>query len=382
MQYRQFGKLDWESSILGFGAMRLPMQEGSSTEVNVEESIKMMRYAIDNGVNYLDTAYPYHGGKSETIVGQVLKDGYREKVKLATKMPTWLINSKDDCDRYLEEQLERLQIDKIDFYLLHGLGKERWLKIKDIGVIDWAEKAMANGYFGRLGFSFHDDYDAFKMIVDGYDNWILSQIQYNYMDIDFQAGTKGLKYAAGKGLAIVVMEPLRGGRLSSKPPSVVDTLWQNATTKRTPADWAFQWVWSHPEVSVALSGMSTMQQVVENVASAKQQQAGYLTDKELALIGNVREAYRDLVPIPCTYCRYCMPCPNGVEIPAIFGLYNEAIVYDDPRTGRFRYRGPQGLKEEQRADNCTECNECVDACPQDIDIPDWLKKAHELLGPK
>ena len=358
------------------------MTDKNPANVDEAESIRLIRYAIDHGVNYVDTAYPYHAGRGEPTVGRALQDGYRDKVKLATKLPSWFIESPKDYDRYLNEQLERLLTDRIDFYLLHGLNREYWPKLRDLGVLRWAEAAMADGRIGYLGFSFHDDFEVFKEIVDAYDNWTLCQIQYNYMDIDYQAGTRGLKYAADKGLAVVIMEPLRGGQLSKQPPGQVAKLWAMARQKRTPAEWALLWVWNHPEVSVVLSGMSAMGHVVENLAIADRSGAGILTPDDLALIDRVREAYCQLSPIPCTNCGYCMPCPHGVEIPRIFELYNEAIIYDDPSTSRFLYRGSTGLKEEQRADQCVECGECVEACPQQIPIPEWLQKAHALLGPR
>ena len=381
MQYRKFGKLDWEVSVLGFGAMRLPQTDRDPASVDEPESIRMIRYAIDHDVNYLDTAYAYHSGHSERIVGQALKDGYRERMKLATKLPARFVESASDFDRFLKEQLERLQT-RLDFYLLHGLNSRSWPKVRDLGVLRWAESMMADGHFGHLGFSFHDELDVFKDIVDAYDNWTLCQIQYNYMDVDYQAGRRGLEYAANKGLAVVVMEPLRGGRLAKEPPEQVAKVWASVAQKRTPAEWGLLWVWNQPEVSVALSGMSAMEQVVENVAVADRSGPGTLTPDELALFERIREAYQGLSPIPCTNCGYCMPCPNGVDIPSIFQIYNEAMMYDDPRTGRFRYRGPDGIKEEQRADQCTECGECLDACPQEIAIPEWLQKVHALLGPR
>jgi len=381
MQYRRFGKLDWEGSVLGFGVMRLPLTDSDPANVDEPESSRMLRYAIDHGVNYLDTAYPYHSGQSERIVGRVLLDGYRDKVKVATKLPVGLVESASDFDRFLNEQLERLQT-KIDFYLLHGLNRHNWPKVRDLGVLDWAESAMVDGRFNHLGFSFHDELDVFKEIVDAYDNWTLSLLQCNYMYVDYQAGRRGLEYAANKGLAVVVMGPLRGGQLAKKPPEQVAKIWASAAQKRTPAERGLLWVWNHPEVSVALSGMSTMEQVVENVAIADRSGPGKLTADELTLFDRAREAYHSLIPIPCTSCGYCMPCPNGVGIPGIFHIYNEAIMYDDLGTGRFRYCGPNGLKEEQRADLCTECGECLAACPQEIAIPEWLQKAHALLGPK
>jgi len=378
MQYRKFGKLDWEVSILGFGAMRLPLVDKDTGKVDEPEAIRMMRYAVDQGVNYIDTAYPYHAGKGEAIVGNALKDGYREKVKVATKLPVWLVEDAEAFDRYLNEQLERLQIEKIDFYLLHGLNSRSWPKVRDLGVIRWAEGAMADGRFDYLAFSFHDNFETFKQIVDDYGNWTFAQVQYNYMDVDYQAGRRGVEYAAGRGLAVVVMEPVRGGRLA-RAPEPVAKVWQGATQKRSPAEWALLWVWNQPEVSVALSGMSTMQQVVQNMAIAERARPGILSAEELAVIDRAREAYKGLAPIPCTGCGYCMPCADGVEIPRILQMYNDATMYNDPRPPQFAYRG---LKEEQRAHQCTTCGQCTDACPQDIDVPGWLEKAHMFLAPK
>jgi predicted aldo/keto reductase-like oxidoreductase len=335
-----------------------------------------VRYAIDHGVNYVDTAYPYHEGKSEGIVGRALQDGYREKVKVATKLPVWLVESAQDFDRYLNEQLERLQMEKIDFYLLHGLNSKSWAKVRDLGVIRWAEAAMSDGRFDHLAFSFHDYFEAFKKIVDAYDNWTFAQIEYNYTEIDNQAGRRGVEYAAGKGLPVVVMEPIRGGQLA-RPRGPVAEVWESAPLKRSPAAWALLWVWNQPEVAVALSGMSTMEQVVENVALADSARPGMLGPEELAVIDRAREAYKGLVPIPCTGCKYCMPCSSGVEISSIFQMYNDAMIYEDPREARWLYGR---LKEEERADRCTRCGECTEVCPQQIDIPGWLEKAHTLLA--
>ncbi|MBI4296683.1 MAG: aldo/keto reductase [Chloroflexi bacterium] len=382
MNYRRFGKLDWKVSALGFGAMRLPTVGGDPSKVDEAEAIRMIRYAIDHGVNYIDSAYGYHSGQSERIVGKALQDGYRAKTRIATKLPARNCQSAADFDRIFNEQLEKLQVQKLDFYLMHGLNGESWRKVRDMGVLRWAEAQMAKGLFDHLGFSFHDSYDAFRGILGDYDNWTFCQIQYNYMDVEHQAGRRGVEYAAARGLGIVVMEPMRGGKLS-KAPEPVARVWDSTEQKRGPVEWALQWVWNQPEISLALSGMSTMEQVTENVILASRSAPSLLTTEELAIVDRAREAYRGLTPVSCTNCRYCMPCPNGVNIPGVFEIYNEAVMYDDTRGGRFRYRGgPTALKIEERADQCIECGECLEACPQRIEIPDWLKKAHELLGPR
>ena len=377
MKYREFGKLDWKGSGLGFGCMRLPIIGEESSNIDEPEATRMLRYAIDHGVNYVDTAYPYHGENSELFVGRVLKDGYREKVRLATKLPCWEVKITEDFDKYLNQQLDKLQTDHIDFYLLHALNAKSWQKMRDLDVLNRAEKAIADGRIGHIGFSFHDKYEAFKQIVDGYNGWTFCQIQYNYMDIENQAGTKGLKYAASMGLAVVIMEPILGGRLVN-PPRPIQDLWQTAAKKRKPADWALQWLWNQPEVSVVLSGMSTMQQVEENVASAKVSNIDALTEEELALIARVREKYQELSPIPCTKCDYCMPCPNGVNIPRNFEIYNQGVIYDKADYARDEY--DPWLSEDQRASNCLQCGECEEKCPQDILISELMPRVHAVLG--
>jgi hypothetical protein len=363
--------------------MRLPVLNNDFGNVNQPEAIRMIRYAIDHGVNYVDSAYGYHYGNSEVVVGKALQDGYREKVRVATKLPCYEVSSYQDFDRLLNEQAKRLQTEKIDFYLLHGLNRVEWPKVRNLGVIKWAEDAIAQGRIGCLGFSFHDDYEVFQEIIDAYDNWTLCQMQYNYMDEEFQAGTRGLHYAHRKGLAVVVMEPLRAGRLA-RPPEKVAGLWENAPVQRTPQEWGLRWVWNHPEVTVVLSGMSTMRQVEENVAYAEHSQPHNLTAEELALIKRVRDAYLSLSQISCTACRYCMPCPNGVDIPRIFELYNDAIIYNDHHHPRWAYsaNSPGILKEENRADKCIQCGQCVEKCPQKLPIPELLEKAHAYLTAK
>jgi predicted aldo/keto reductase-like oxidoreductase len=377
MQYRKFGGLDWEVSALGFGCMRLPTIGGESANIDEPEATKMLHYAIDHGVNYVDTAYPYHGGNSERFVGRALQDGYREKVRLATKLPCWDVKEPGDFDRFLDEQLEKLQSGCVDFYLLHALNGDRWAKMRDLDVLGRAEKALADGRIGYLGFSFHGEYEDFREIIDSYDGWTFCQIQYNYMDIETQAGTRGLRYAASKGLAVVIMEPVKGGRLVD-PPDPIRQIWATASGQRSPADWALQWVWDQPEVSVVLSGMSTMQQVEENVASAAASGVGSLSAEELELFDQVRTVYKELCPIPCTHCDYCMPCPNGVNIPRNFAVYNQGVMYDKPDQARRGYNN--FMPEEERAAVCIQCRECEDKCPQSILISEWMVVVHEVLG--
>ena len=376
MKYRAFGKLDWKVSALGFGMMRLPTLSDEPSDINEAVAMRMVRYAIDHGVNYIDTAWAYHGEKSEPFVGRVLQDGYRDKVRVATKLPCWLVEGSEDFDKYLNEQLRRLQTDHIDFYLLHALNKESWSKMRDLGVLSWAEGALADGRIHHLGFSFHDDYEAFQEIVDAYDKWTFCQIQYNYMDIANQAGTQGLQYAASKGLAVVIMEPLLGGRLAN-PSARIQQLWDSAPQERTPADWALQWVWNQPQVSVVLSGMSAMQHVKENLNSAERSRIGALSQEEQALIAQVRDKYNELCPIPCTKCNYCLPCPSGVDIPRVFEVFNNGVMHDDIQGARSGYKF---IPEEARADKCTQCQQCEELCPQQIPISEWMVRVEEVLA--
>jgi hypothetical protein len=380
MQYRNFGKLDWKASALGFGCMRFPTTDGERMSPNIieDQALGMIRYAIDHGVNYLDTAYPYHGGQSEVVVGKALQGGYREKVKLATKLPVWLVESPADFDRLLDEQLRKLQTDHIDFYLLHALNRSRWRDIVlEHGLLAKAAAAIADGRIRHLGFSIHDDYECFEEIVNGSELWSFCQIQYNYMDIENQAGTRGLKFAASKGLAVVVMEPLLGGRLVD-PPKDICALMEGFPVRRTAAEWALQWLWDQPEVSVVLSGMSTMAQVEENLQFAENSRIHAFSDADQELIAQARKMYRSRTVIPCTKCSYCMPCPNGVDIPGNFDFFNYAHLFDDVAGARFKYQ--VFLDEKQRSGSCIACGTCLEQCPQKIAISDWMPKVTALLA--
>jgi uncharacterized protein len=295
MQYRRFGPINWQVSALGFGCARLPTVNGVEfdPEISEAEAIAMLRYAIDRGVNYVDTAHIYHGGNSEIVVGKALQDGYRAKVRLADKSPIWLLERGEDFDTILDGQLRKLQTDHVDFYLLHGLDTKTWLKVQELDLFVHAEKAIADGRIGYLGFSFHDTVEVFEQIVDGYNKWTFCQFIYNFLDTEKQAGTRGLKYAVAKGLAIVVMEPIQGGKIA-RPPDPVRAIWESTPLGRSASALALQWVWDHPEVTVALSGMSSMQQVEENVACADAANTAPLTEDERALIRCIRQAYEQI----------------------------------------------------------------------------------------
>nr|WP_300003601.1 aldo/keto reductase [Tissierella sp.] len=367
MLYRKFGKTNEMVSILGFGCMRFPTTiEGDMSSIDEEKSLEMVRYAIDNGVNYLDTAYPYHGsgmgggGASEPFVAKVIKDGYREKVKIATKLPSWLIETREDMDKYLDEQLERLDIETIDFYLLHSLNKESWENLKKLGVDEFLDSAIADGRIKHVGFSYHDKPEYFNEIVDYY-NFSFCQIQYNYLDEEYQAGLAGLNYARKKDLGIVVMEPLRGGKLVDKLPGEIIELFNKAKIRRTPAEWALRWVWNNADVSILLSGMSTMEQVIENVNIAKDAQESSLKEEELDLIDRVKEIFKNKIKVNCTDCKYCMPCPQGVDIPRNFSIYNNYSLFGECEAYR-------SLNDKERASNCIKCGICETHCPQGIEI--------------
>ena len=378
MQYRKFGNLDFQVSGLGFGCMRLPRgPSGKLADVDEPEAIKMIRYAVDHGVNYFDCGYEYHDGNSELVLGRALKGSYREKVKVAAKLPCWRVEETKDFDRYLNEQLDRLQIEHLDFYLLHGLNSKWWTKMRDIGAREWAQRAMADGRVGYFGFSFHGPFDAFKDIIDDYDSWTVCQIRYNYMETEFEAGAQGLKYAASKGLAVVVMGPLQGGRLTT-PPEAVQKIWDAAPMQRTPVDWALRWLWDQPEVSLALSGMSTMQQLVENVASADRAGASTLSGAEQSVIAQVRTKYESIAPFPCTLCKDCMPCPSGIDIPRLFILFKYGVMYN--QLDQWARRSYATIPEQERASACTECRECEERCPEGILISEWMPQVDAVLG--
>jgi predicted aldo/keto reductase-like oxidoreductase len=380
MLYRRMESTGDELSILGFGCMRLPMKSG---RIDEERATRQLHHAIDRGVNYVDTAVPYHMGTSEPFVGRALSSGYRERVKLATKLPPWKTSKSEDMDRILREQLRKLRTDQIDYYLVHSLNGKSWVKMRDLGVIEFLEKATSDGRIVNAGFSFHGRLPDFKEIVDAW-NWRFCQIQYNYLDERFQAGTEGLEYAAGKGIGVIVMEGLRGGALGRSVPPEVQAIWDQGEVSRSPAEWALRWIWNRPEVHVVLSGMNDERHIDENLRISDEALPDSLTERELGLVRRAADAYRSLMKSDCTGCRYCLPCPAGVSIPDCLQIYNNRHAFRDRRTG-WAYTmvvgGGMGGKPGL-ASLCTECGACLPRCPQGVPIPDLLKDvASEFEGP-
>ncbi len=367
MECRKFGNTGLTPSILGFGMMRL--KRTADDKLDEDWAIKTLRHAIDHGLSYVDTAYAY--GDSERVTGLCLADGYREKVTLATKLPVSMMQCEEDFDRILNEELERLQTDHIDLYLLHALKRERWDNfVVKYNVIAHAEKAKAEGKIRHIGFSFHDSYDAFEYILNAYDGWDFCQIQLNYMDTNFQAGLKGLRLAHEKGLAVVIMEPLRGGTLANVPQEVAELL------PKTPVESALDFLWNLPEVNVVLSGMSETEQVLQNLEYASRAAAGMLSQQEEAAILKAGDRMRAYMSVPCTGCNYCSVCPQGIAIPQVFGIYNRYMVDGAEKKAREEY----AALDEKNAAACVRCGACVEQCPQHIEIFKELAKVHKRLG--
>ncbi len=385
METRAFGNTGMQVSPLGFGVMRLPMKGGGKTvnsntidQVDVETSIKMIHDAIEGGINYFDTAYNYIGGYSERILGQALQGGLREKVCIATKSPAWLYKAPEDFDRFLDEQLERLQTTYIDNYLLHSMNGGSWKKTVRNNAVEGMVRAKASGKVRNIGFSFHDDLELFEEILNAAD-WDFCQIQLNYYDQDYQAGLKGMRMAAERGLAVVVMEPLRGGLLVNLPKEA-QAAFDGSGFNRSNVEWALDWLWNMPEVSCVLSGMSTPEQLQQNMGYAAKAKPGMLSAEEQGVIAQAKAALDARAAIPCTGCNYCVDlCPNKIAIPYNFRAYNMGVLYDDMELAKDFYRS-EVTSYGRRADSCVSCGSCEEICPQHIAISTWLPKVDELLG--
>jgi hypothetical protein len=360
--------------------MRLPTL-GAPDRIDEAAAAKLLHDAIDAGVNYIDTAWFYHSavsmaaGESEPFVGRALSGEWRERVHLATKLPQQLVKTSEDMDCFLVEQLKRLQTDHIDFYLVHGLGGESWNRMRDLGVREFLDKARERGLIGHAAFSFHGAKEDFPRIIDEYDGWAFGQLQYNYVDTDFQAGISGLRHATEKGLGVVVMEPLKGGRLADKMPPEMRAVFDRQPESRSAAEWGLRYVWNEPGVSLLLSGMSDSSQLSENLQIAEVARPGELTADNLAVYEEARIAMRLRMKADCSACRYCQPCPQGVEIPESLAALNAAAIWDSKDlwlTGYGRVKG--------RPESCTECGLCEEMCPQGLPIRRLLKETAAVFG--
>ena len=375
MLFRENKKTGEKLSILGLGCMRFPKKGGKIDQEYAEE---IMRRAIDSGVNYFDTAYIYSG--SEVCVGEFLSKGYRDKVKIATKLPHYMIKTSGDMDKFFDEQKRRLQTDHVEYYLIHMLNDAAtWKRLEELGIREWIAAKKECGEIINIGFSFHGGAAEFIPLVDAYD-WDFCQIQYNYMDENTQAGKKGLEYAYQKDIPVIIMEPLRGGRLVNNLPRKAALEFEK--TDKSPAEWGLRWIWNHREVTVILSGMSDIAKLEENVRIASEAEAGHMGGDELARIARVRDAINEAIKIPCTGCGYCMPCPAGVDIPVCFSAYN--LKYTDGQfLARKNYFMCAGAKTNPTvASKCIGCGKCEKHCPQSIKIRDGLKAVkRELEGP-
>ena len=364
-------------SILGYGCMRFTKKGGG---IDYGKAEKEMMEAYHAGVNYFDTAYIYTG--SEALVGEVLeKNGIRDKVKIATKLPQYMVMSRNAVEKYFDEELKRLRTDYVDYYLMHHMTDiAQWEKLKKLGIEDWIYEKKAKGFIRNIGFSYHGNTENFIKILDAYD-WDMCQIQYNYLDVDTQAGVKGLKAAAEKGIPVVIMEPLRGGKLVDMLPEKAKKLIKDSGTGFTPAELAFRWLWDQPEVTCVLSGMNSLDMVKENCRVASQVNEHEFTDREFGLVSSIREMIRQSTKVGCTACGYCLPCPKGVRIPDIFRCYNRMFT-EGKSEGRFEYAQSVALtKEPGFATGCIECGKCEKHCPQGIPIRQELKNADKALRP-
>ncbi len=369
MLYRKMPRSQDSLSILGLGLMRLPAT--SEGHIDEERSLEMLHHAVDNGVNYFDTAWVYYNGASEQLMGKFVDRVPRNKLLIATKSPCWLVKTASDLDKYLDQSLQRLRTDHIDYYLLHSLGQHSWNEMKKLKALDWLEKQKADGRIRHIGFSFHDKYPVFKKIAQYYD-WDFCQFMLNYLDTHFQAGLSGYRLASSKGIGIIAMEPLRGGKLVQNIPPGVEAVWKKSAHAWTPVQRALNWIWNLEHCTVALSGMSSLEQLNENITLAKLSPTAKLSEKELTIYNQARLEYIRRIAVPCTECRYCMPCPHKVAIPGVFGIYNEAHIFNDRERHLKEYKG--WIPEDSRADKCVNCGACVSKCPQHIPIPDRMKE--------
>jgi len=368
MEYNYLGKTGIKVSRFGLGGMRL--------SESTAEAVRLIRYAIDHGVTYQDSAYIYPD--SELKIGQALKDGYREKITLATKCPIHRVQKPEDFERFLDEQLVRLGTDHIDIYLMHGMAASVWGKVKGMGCLDFLDKMIGKSKILHAGFSSHTDYKTYIEIIDSYD-WELSLVQMNILDEFEQATLKGIEYAAAKGVGIAIMEPLRGGSIVYSAPPEVQGLLDAFPTRRSLQEWCFRWLYDKPEVNVILSGLSSMEHLNDNLRIFSDAKPNVMNAAEKELILKIRTIFENLTAIPCTGCEYCLPCPQNVNIPRVFSTYNQHQL-NKPNMSSLIFYHHEMIKRGIAGDCCIECGQCTEKCPQSLDIPDLLKEAHKELS--
>lgn len=378
MKFRKFGSLDWHVSVLGMGIQKLPAAVNPQTEHVRSQSIRLLRYAIDAGQNYIDMGYPYQNDTQDrlrAIVGKSLEDGYRERVRISTVLPIDVIHTQADVDRFIQEALDKLNITKIDFITLGRLDRDNIHRLFELQVFKYVEEAVSKGVIDHVGFSFHDHLQTLKKVIDMYDGWSFCQVQYSYMDVDHDPGISGIRYAAEKGLGVVVTQPLRDGRLTNITNEAIVKLWKQAPVGKSYQEWGLNFAWNDPGVSVVVTDVETHEQLLRFLPIAESAEPNNMSIREELLINRVRDAYEELKEIPCPSCRACMPCPVGIDVPRIFEIYNDSCIYSDLETARRIY-----FEERHNGAACTECDLCTQRCAKQLDVVGMLGKADRRLG--
>lgn len=376
MKYNTLGKTGYKTSLLGFGAMRFPVIDNNPENIDMPKAMEMVHYAIDNGINYIDTAYPYHRGQSEVFLGKALKNGYREKVVLVTKSPLWMIKKQSDFDKYLDEQLKRLDTGYIDIYLFHALNEKFWNIVTEHKLLDSMVNAVKDGRIRHIGFSFHAGYGLFCKIIDSFD-WDLSMVQYNYTDADEQAGVKGIIYARSRNIPVAVMEPLRGGDLINCMPNDVVEILNSAKVPKSLLEWAFGWLLGQKELGIIISGMSDLDQVKQNIGIFSQDHK--FTEDDFEVLAKACKLLESKKRVKCTLCGYCDICPQNIPIAEVLHIYNSYLLFQKETSKKY-YAGL--IKQNKGFNSCVACKKCEEICPQSIEVISALEEADKALTEK
>lgn len=386
MEYRELGNTGENVSILGFGGMRLPTNN-ENKDINKKQAEELLSYGIDNGINIIDTAYSFHAneihggaGNSEPFLGEFLETGYRDKVYLQTKMPSWLIKKEEDLEFYLDQQLKRLKTDHIDNYLLHGVNNENWENYKNVNILEFLDNILSDGRVKHVGFSTHGTVETLFILTAEYDKWEIALTQMNFLDETYQTGIEGLNILSQMGIGNMIMEPLRGGRLVQNVPENIMKIWDSAEEKRSPIEWALEYLWNMENVSCVFSGMNSLEHLKTNIKIASKSKPNMISKNDKKVIKDVAEEYRQHKGNDCTSCGYCMPCPNKINIPHCFREYNMGNILNSPKGSARQYF--TYFEDEALAHHCTQCGDCVNMCPQGINIPEEMKKVEEYFGDK